>query len=360
MPKKRLIILFVILCLFLPAFNACTGPKEENKPAGNETVKPVQPPEPLILYENPLSGEPEEKDYSKNRPYAVMLNNLPAALPQSSISNADMIFEMNVEGNLTRMMALFQSVDDVGNIGSVRSARPYYLNLVEAFDAVYIHAGGSEQAYSDMKSKGITHIDGVRSSGEIFWRDEYRMKNVGYEHSMFTSGEKINALVPDMKIRHEHKDGFTLPYKFTENVVAAQGQLLANETGRPTDFKVRMNKNKTTGFLYDPISRKYLVSEYDAPYIDGNTNEQFECKNVIVMYVNYKSIKGDKEGRLYADMTGGKGVYICEGRSMDINWKIEKNKGLLWSAADGSPLELATGNSYICCASSASGKIEDL
>ncbi len=358
---KKLSIILLVLGILMGAFTGCTGQKEEQKqPPKSEYVKPVQPPEPVVLYENPLNGEMEENDYSKNRPFAIMLNNLQVALPQSSVSSADMIFEMNVEGNITRMMALFQNIDDVGNIGSIRSARPYYLNLAEAFDAIYIHAGGSEQAYSDMSSKGITHIDGVRGSGEIFWRDEYRKKNVAYEHSMFTSGEKISTIVPNMKIRHVHNDGFAAPYKFTNNVVAAQGQLLANETGRLTEFKVWMNKNKTTRFMYDPDQRKYLVSEYGAPYIDGNTDEQLATKNVIVMYVAYGNVKGDKEGRLYADMTSGKGVYICEGRSMDINWKIEKNKGVLWTASDGSPLELAAGNSYICCASSASGRIENL
>lgn len=53
-----------------------------------------------------------------------MLNNLKEALPQLGQSQADIIYECLAEGGITRMMGVYQSVEGVGMIGSVRSARP--------------------------------------------------------------------------------------------------------------------------------------------------------------------------------------------------------------------------------------------
>ena len=47
-------------------------------------------------------------------------------------------------------------------VGSIRSLRPYYLSVALSYDAIVIHAGGSEQAYSDVKTYNADHLDGVR------------------------------------------------------------------------------------------------------------------------------------------------------------------------------------------------------
>lgn len=52
---------------------------------------------------------------------------------------------MPAEGGITRMLAVYQSLEDVGSIGSIRSARPYYIELALGHDALYVHAGGSRR-----------------------------------------------------------------------------------------------------------------------------------------------------------------------------------------------------------------------
>lgn len=74
---------------------------------------------------------------TKSRPYAVMINNIGVARPlQSGLQDAYIIYEMIVEGGLTRYMALFldQSTE---RIGSIRSARHYYLDYALENDAIY-------------------------------------------------------------------------------------------------------------------------------------------------------------------------------------------------------------------------------
>ena len=96
---------------------------------------------------NPLTGEETEKDISGNCPVAVMLNNIKQALPQSGNSKADFFFEIPEEGGITRIMALYQDITDVGTIGTVRSTRPYYVRLAVGHDAILTHCGGRNTAH---------------------------------------------------------------------------------------------------------------------------------------------------------------------------------------------------------------------
>ena len=75
-----------------------------------------------------LTGEPVDEKIGLQRPYAIMINNIKEGLPQSGVSQAEMIYEAQVEGGITRLMALFQDVDHVEKIGSIRSARHYYID----------------------------------------------------------------------------------------------------------------------------------------------------------------------------------------------------------------------------------------
>lgn len=137
---------------------ACSSkpPEEPEPPESQPSVSVMAPvePEPALPYVNPLTGEGCARDIAQKRPVAVMLNNLKKALPQLGVSQADIIYEAPAEGGITRMLAVFQSVEEVGNIGSVRSARDYYVSLAMGHDALYLHAGGSPGAYAAIKNWG--------------------------------------------------------------------------------------------------------------------------------------------------------------------------------------------------------------
>lgn len=127
------------------------------------------------------------------------------------MSQADILYEAPAEGGITRMMAVFQSVEGVGDLGSVRSARDYYVSLALGHDAVFLHAGGSPQAYSAIKNWGVSALDCVNGpyEGTLFWRDSWRRKNMGLEHSVLTSGDTIQELLPTYsRLRLERKEGW--------------------------------------------------------------------------------------------------------------------------------------------------------
>ena len=88
-----------------------------------------------------LTGEPVSETIGKQRPYAIMINNIDVSLPQSGVSQAEMIYEAQVESGITRLMAVFQDVDNIEKIGSIRSARHYYIDFANDNDAIYVHYG---------------------------------------------------------------------------------------------------------------------------------------------------------------------------------------------------------------------------
>ena len=160
----------IFACLLAVALLACAcsgcGKKSEEPSVNGADAKNER-------YYAPLTGEPLSSKPANTRPFAVMINNIVFAQPQVGISNADMIYEIPAEGGITRMMAIFSHLYDVESVGSIRSLRPYYLSVALSYDAIVIHAGGSEQAYSDVKTYNADHLDGVRdgNTSSMFYHD---------------------------------------------------------------------------------------------------------------------------------------------------------------------------------------------
>lgn len=350
--KRRLWALALALIILLAGCGKTGGePEPSVSPspslAPDVTVAPTESPSPSPAVSgsiNPLTGLalPEGADASQ-RPVAVMLNNIRKALPQQGNSQADIIYEALAEGGITRMLGVYQSMDGVGEVGSVRSSRPYYLELALGLDAIYLHAGGSEEAYADIVKWNVTALDCVRTTeyNKIFWRDAGRLKNNGYEHSVLTSGTAIMENFPNYDFRKEHETDFSLPYTFAEDGTPADG-VTANVV------RVPFSKGKTGVFTYDSETGKYLVEEYGQPLVDGNNGEQVAVTNVITIRTNCKTI--DDYGRLRVDLSGydGDGWFACGGKMVEITWeKKDLNSAITYALTDGTPVALGQGKSYV-------------
>lgn len=325
-------------------------PEEPSVPV----IAPVEPePEPVYPYTNPLTGEGLEEDISGQRPIAIMINNLKKSLPQAGVSQADIIYEIMAEGGVTRLLALYQSVEGVGEIGTVRSARDYFVSLAYGHDAIFLHAGGSPQAYISIRQWGVTALDCVNGpyEGTLYWRDKERRKNAGMEHSVMTSGEKICELLPTYsRVRLEHKEGYTEPLTFMGKGETASGSPAARLT-------VKFSASKTGVFTYDQESGLYQIEAFGDPYIDANTGEQVAVKNVLVLYTNIGAIKGDDKGRNSVRTTGtGEGLFLCDGVVQEIQWsRADKDQPMQYLDASGQPLKLGVGHTYINVTDSPSG-----
>ena len=358
--KKRA---WALALAFLLVLTGC-GKKEEpvpdpEPPAAEEpivTPEPEAEPEPAVpAGMNPLTGLPMEPEYERNRPVAVMLNNLKKAQPQLGNSQADIIYEVPAEGGITRMLAVYQTLDGIGTLGSIRSSRPYYIELAMGHDALYVHAGGSPEAYQDLKSWKVDYIDGVNGSASqsaVFWRDPERKKNKGYEHSLLASGETIQSFWDNSKYPKTHQDDYSYPQTFTDDPLT--GGTAAEH------IKLYYTSYKTGLFDYDAETGKYLVSQYQAPYVDGNTGEQVGVTNLLILETSISAISGDTAGRLKVRTTGeGEGTLYRSGQCIPIHWsRSNRDVPFSYTTSDGQPLALGRGNSYVCLINPGSSRVE--
>lgn len=351
---KNIAVLTAALCLTLVA---CGGegaapptPPPTPMPTPSAIVAtPTPQPTPYNGPENPLTGLPLDERWANARPVAIMLNNLVAAQPQLGQSQADIIYEVLAEGGITRMLGVYQTVDGVGKIGSVRSARTYYLELALGHDAVYLHAGGSPDAYDKIKAWKVTALDcvngpyqGSTPGSNLFWRDPDRIKSNGKVHSIITTGDSILERFPTYSFRQEHEEGYRYPQTFVEDATPAHGESANTIT-------VPFSKYKTGVFTYDEATGKYLVSQYRKPYVDGNDGSQVAVTNVLILKTDCHVIPGDDAGRMAVDLTsGGEGWYACGGKIIPITWsKADRNSPFVYTDGAGKTLALQRGNSYV-------------
>lgn len=318
-----------------PAVSSTPVSEPESEPEPEPEPEPVAP-----AYTNPLTGEAVESDISGNRPLAVMLNTLKKALPQSGCGSADMLFEIPEEGGITRIMAVFQDPTGVGDIGTVRSTREYFVSMAMGLDAVLAHAGASYSAKAILEEEGYTTLN-FMSHGDLYWRDADRKSRLGTEHSLYTSSDNLqNYLAETDTIRSTHEDGYVSSFSFTDNGTPAGGSAA-------TDVTVSFSGYKDTHFVYDADTGKYMVYAFDEPYTDANSGEQVGVTNVLVL-PTAQSTKEDGQLQEF-DLSGGTGYFICGGSYVEINWK----KGGLYDQlkltnTDGTPLNLGVGTTYIC------------
>lgn len=294
---------------------------------------------------NPLTGEPTPEDISNKRPVMVMLNNLKQALPQSGNGQADIIYEILEEGGITRMLAVYQDIDAVeGNLGTIRSTRPYYVHLVAGMDGILVHAGGSGAAYDAIESLGVTDLDALSGGAAgLFWRDKNRLNaGVATEHTMYITASDIANYLATSNLRTEHESGFSMKHTFTEDATPADGSV-ANV------ITVPFSGYKTGEFKYDANTGEYLVSEYGSAYVDETSGKQVSVKNVLIIMTQVSAIEGDSKGRISVAMSGsGIGYFACGGKYIPINWSRDTQDSLYsFTTMDGEPLVLGIGSSYV-------------
>lgn len=320
-------------------------PSPNTSPTPSEEVSPS--PEPVSPYVNPLTGEAMAESAVGQKPLAIMLNNIKAAMPQQGNSQADIIYEVLAEGGITRMMGIYQDISELGTVGSVRSARLYYWELALGHDAVFVHAGGSPEFYENKSAAGLSTVDGVKgyysyATTGLFWRDRERVagKYYGYEHSLITDGEHLRSILSNRKVLGAYTDGYTYEMTFVSDGTPTNGQSALTITAPFSGYK-------STVFRYDEADKLYKVEQYGEAYIDGNNGSQIAVTNVLLL--NTECVVVDDAGRITVDLSSGTGLFACGGKMIPITWeKGERNQHLRYYTADGQPLTLGIGKSYVC------------
>lgn len=304
---------------------------------------------------DPLTGLASDRDLTKTRPVAIMINNIEHAMPQVGVSGADILYECLAEGGITRLLMVTRDYASLDTIGSIRSSREYYIDFAMNHDAVYVHAGGSDTAYSQIHSRAIDHLDGVRAdsrtgknvSNLVFYRDPERIKKFSYEHTMVTTGDLIVKGINTMGYRTEtdSQDPIT-PIDWGWKV-----ELSGNSASH---IKVPYRSNRVSEYVYDAETERYMRYQFNhAEHIDAASGEQLGFENVLILRMDHRGT-GDSYGHIVVTTVGsGEGWYATAGKYIPIKWSKEtKDSEMVLTDTEGNPLIVNRGKTAINIADS--------
>lgn len=291
---------------------------------------------------NPLTGESGYPDEAAGkRPVAVMVNNLAQAYPQYGIVQADVLYEVPVEGGVTRMMAVYANQDAVPDVGSVRSCRYYFPKLAMGMDAVYCHWGTEQfHAASVLSSLNIDRFDGSDLEHSLlFYRDPERVGKYDSEHTGYLRGADIPAAMEQFGIRKYAVSRSTL-FDFTETAEAPEEAACMRAV-------IPFSESSSTGFTYDPEAQIYYTDHNGSPQMDGHASQQLAFTNIFVLQTDI-SYLDDTNYLRRVELEGGSGYYISLGGMESIRWeKPDDRSPIVCYTADGAELEVNAGKSYI-------------
>ena len=325
-----------------------TEPEEpEEDPIEEEDVNPHIVPK----YVNPLTGLATKIDVSQKRPVAIMVNNIGVSLPQVGIGQADVMFECLAEGGITRLMMLSTYYENFKKVGSVRSARDYYIDYSDGYNAIFIHAGGSPYAYDTIYYRGTNNIDGVNGPAALYYslstfmRDPDRLAQFAAEHTLVVKdGQGLVNAIDYYGYSTQKTPGYEEPMHFVE-----YGTKTVYDN-KATHAKVVVSGYQTVDYVYNEDEGRYYRYQYNGmPHIDASTGEQLSFKNVVVMFTYTADIPGDDKSRIDIGTTGtGSGWYITEGSYTKITWRKDTSSSVLkFYYEDGTEVEMNRGKTMI-------------
>ncbi len=339
-------ILSLTLALLLGLLVVGCSEKEPVASTDNTSSITESKPEPVVdtnpkTFVNPLTGEANvTEEQSEKRPIAIMVNNVNVAQPvQTGVNKADIVYETEVEGGVTRLLAVYNDVSNVEKIGSVRSARYDYIDLAKGHNAIFFHCGcDPDHAKPHLKDIDDIEFNDNNEGGA-------RIKNgLSKEHTFYAYGSGI--------INRIKKAGFKTTVSEVKNWqnFAKEGETV---TLSNTANSVKIPFNYPTTFKYDSASGKYVRYCKDVKRVDYFTKDDTKVKNLFVLNTTIGNFKcsGHKAQHRKINLESGNGYYFVNGTYTPIKWsKGAASNGFTFTNQDGSPLTVNPGNSWVCIA----------
>lgn len=326
--KKIIIVALIVVSVILVACNGddVKMSKDQQKKETSEQIR--EPIESMGKNVAPLTGEPLDEPLT-HRILAVMVNNHPSARPQSGLSQADIVFEILAEGNITRLLAMFHSqVPDV--IGPIRSARPYYFNLADDYGALYIYHGAAGFIEKMLQDGAADYLNGAYydNNQTLFKRESFRV--APHNSYLITAGIDQAATSKGYAIEQS-------PDPLTFN----RGEISARE--RASEISISYG-NDVVRYLYNDEAKTYTRYNNQAQTKELSDETPITLDNVFVLETYHEVV--DDAGRREVDLaSGGRALLFQQGYVKRVNW--ENIDGRLLPVEDGEVVPFVPGQTWV-------------
>ena len=324
--KSKIIIL--VICVLLAAgglaavlyFNGGDKVKQEKKPEKKEATVQV----------NPLTGL-ELTGKEMTRPFVVSTDNDSyLSRPQAGLSQADILYEVPIEGGGSRYEPIYYS-QEPGLVGAIRSCRPYIINIAREYKAVLVHNGKSPQAKAIFDT-----ID--RVSAEDDFEIYHEEDNPNLPGNLYTYGKEV---VKRMAKRGFDKEQDLRTFQWLKDDDQVDGK--DSDT-----ITINYADGAYNTFKYDEGTKLYTKYVKDSPLIDANNSKEVTCANILVQEVPFKIYDGEEE-RLEIDMTaGGKATMFTQGKAVKGTWeRADLDSPTIFKDKEGNEFRMTPGVTWI-------------
>jgi len=296
-----------------------------------------------------ITNEWVDEEVAATRPIAIIVPNSRTA-SQFGLSYSSVLYECNVEGSMTRLMAIWDDWRDFEKIGNIRSARDYYVYWAFEWDAFLIHFGGPHYSDYILNRSSTESIDCLKYSGAYF-RDVAK-NNVD---NAFTNTERIRKSLDFFGYSPDKREEITDKPHF---LFAAPGQPnnLVQYADAINAKRIDMSSTYPVTncyFVYNAETRLYerfqhLSGEKDGPHLDLLNDEQLTFKNIIIqnVYFEQRDLQGYLSFQCH-DTTRG-GWFFTNGKGIRITWEKTKDyEPTRFYDISGNEIEFNTGKTMI-------------
>lgn len=292
------------------------------------------PPKPAEPPYSPLTGVVVAPEDVGRVVTGVMIENSTFARPQSGLSQAGVVFEAIAEYGITRFLALYQE-DKPGDMGPVRSARPYYVDWARSFDAPLAHVGGSPDALKKIKAEGVKDLDQMFNSN--YYR---RISSREAPHNVYTTTNWLNKAELSKGWGGSSFTGFARKKPSEVKV----------PTTPPTAKSINIAISGPTynvHYDYDVASNSYKRVMAGTPHKDAANGAQI-APNVVIGLVTAYSLESDGYHSRY-QVSGSNTAYVFqEGTVTQVTWKREAgNTQYVFTDAAGKVFKLDPGRTWV-------------
>lgn len=335
-----------------PAANDSSSSPAPSAAVASSTPRVVDPAAPCEQCW-PLSGLPAANGAATDRkPLLIKIDNAPAARPHYSINQADMVFEIIVEGGVTRLAAVFHA-QDPAQIGSVRSARLVDRTLTQMVKGALVYSGTSAHALglitSDVKAGKYVELSADHAQG--YFRVNFRPAPYNLFTSAASQRENLKKLGAETS-KDIPRWAFLVSQDHPATIAGMAGGVAAAEISIPYRADT-----SAVSYQYDAATKTYARFQNAAGRavrdVDAVGNKPVAATSVVIIHTEIFDVNEivDASGALSNDMrmTGtGPATVFRDGLRQEGTWSRKDDvSAFQFKNAAGEQILLSPGQPWI-------------
>jgi DUF3048 family protein len=270
---------------------------------------------------------------------AVKIDDTDQGRPQTGLAQADVVFEEMVEGGLTRLMAVYHS-QDPAVVGPVRSARSSDLAfLAELQRPLFAWSGANPTFQAEVEAADLVDV-GFDAASDAYQRHDDRPA----PYNLYADPAALRSAGAEAGAGDAPPPAL-FEYREADEPLSGDG---VEATGGVQTTDVLLT---AVSWQWDAGAGRWLRTQDGSAHVDSD-GAQVAVDNVVVRATPYRdSGVRDSTGAVVPeaeDVGEGDAWLLSDGQVQAGRWsKTSTDAPTTYTAADGSPLRLTPGTTWV-------------